>query len=171
MQRQLLVAVTIAASWMTIAPAAAPAAGCAYARSKPALVGPEKAAKAVVCLVNQERAARGLPDLRANAKLTRSAAGHSRRMAGEDFFLHGRLADRLRAAGWARGHWKASETIGWGMERNSRPQKVVAVWMADPRDRAVLLSRRTEIGVGVARGLPFASRCHGATYTLVVGRR
>jgi uncharacterized protein YkwD len=132
----------------------------------------------MVCLVNQQRAARGLPPLRLDTKLARAGRAYSRRMARQDFFSHrspggGRLAGRLRAVRWVRGtaRWSATEAIGWGMERSSTPARVLKVWLRKKRDRKVLFSRNTRIGIGVASGLPFRSRCRGATYTLVAGRR
>jgi uncharacterized protein YkwD len=172
----LLIAAALAA--FIVAPATAQAARCAYADSQPRLVGHAKATQAMVCLVNDVRAREGLPALTVDPRLSTAARSYARRMAREDFFSHAspggqRLTGRLRSAGWVHGNarWSAAETIGWGMSRSASPRRVLRVWLANPRDRAVLLSRKTRIGVGVATGLPFRSRCRGATYTLVTGRR
>jgi uncharacterized protein YkwD len=132
----------------------------------------------MACLVNRERAARGLPPMRLDAKLSRAGRTYSRQMARQDFFSHRspagiRLEGRLRQVRWVRGNgrWSATEAIGWGMERSASPARVLKVWLKHRRDRKVLLSRKPRLGIGVATGLPFRSRCRGATFTLVAGKR
>lgn len=49
----------------------------------------EKAAKAVACLTNAERAARGLPALAWSDKLRDSARGHARSAAGQKWWVDG----------------------------------------------------------------------------------
>ncbi|HEV2889972.1 MAG TPA: CAP domain-containing protein, partial [Frankiaceae bacterium] len=70
------------------APASAGAPACAAAHSSPTEASAAQLEHTVLCLVNRERAARGLGRLRANAKLDRAARGHSHHMVRSDFFSH-----------------------------------------------------------------------------------
>ncbi len=82
---------------------------------------------AEVCLINQQRAAHGLPTLRVSTKLDRSAQGWSNRMVSDNTFSHGSdFSGRISAAGFK---WTAAgENIAAGF---TTPFSVVHAWMDD----------------------------------------
>jgi uncharacterized protein YkwD len=137
------------------------------------------AAGAVTCLVNAERAARGIPALRRDADLAQAARGHAHDMAQHKYFSHTSpngdgLSDRLRAAGYGRpgDGWRAGEDIGWGTGARATPNALVDAWLDSDGHRRILLSDGyREIGVGVAAGAPkqTGSELPGATYTMDLG--
>jgi uncharacterized protein YkwD len=102
---------------------------------------------AVVCLVNQQRAAHGLPGLHASAKLNRSAQGWTNAMIGGDFFSHGSdFAARISAAGFI---WSsAGENIATGY---ATPRRVVNAWMASTGHCENILNPSfRDVGTGVS---------------------
>ena len=130
-----------------------------------------------MCLLNQQRAAAGLPRIHANRKLARAARRHSDDMVARDYFDHSSpsgvtLVDRLTAVHYvtARIAWYAAENIAWGMGHSATPAAIVRMWMHSPPHRAnILSSQARDAGVGIAVGAP--GRHRGATYTLDFGRR
>jgi uncharacterized protein YkwD len=82
---------------------------------------------AVVCLVNQQRTAHGLPALKVSTKLNRSAQGWSNRMVAANTFTHGSdFSGRIAATGF---RWNAAgENIAAGF---TTPFGVVKAWMGD----------------------------------------
>jgi uncharacterized protein YkwD len=161
---------------LSAAPAhASPAARCPGALTPPAAGATGPATAAIACLVNAERARRGLRPLRADGTLRRVARAHVADMVRRSYFSHvtpggARFADRIRAAGYGAGHWwHAAEALGWGTGPRALPAVVVSEWLASPRHRRIVLDPAyRELGVGVAaaaprRGLP------GATYAVEVG--
>ena len=102
---------------------------------------------AVVCLVNQQRAAHGLPALRISAKLNRSAQNWNDWMIGSGQFTHGNnFAGRISAVGY---DWQtAGENIATGFPT---PRAVVQAWMASPDHcRNILDPSFRDIGTGVS---------------------
>jgi uncharacterized protein YkwD len=151
-----------------------------------ATVTPDRASRPVVvdatfCLINRERARRGLPRLREDARLARSAQQYSTEMAGRDFFGHvspagTTLTARLRAAGYLAGAraYTVGENIAWGAGPDATAHETVQGWMRSPGHRANILGRGfREVGVGVAPGAPVTLRAAvpAATYTTVFGAR
>jgi uncharacterized protein YkwD len=134
--------------------------------------------EAVVCLHNEIRADRRLPQLREHARLRKAAVGHSRKMVSEGFFEHTTpsgvtMVDRiLRARYVRRDHgWALGENLAWGTGSLSTPRATVAAWMDSPGHRANILKRSyREVGVGVVLGVP-VSNAAGATYTVDLGVR
>jgi hypothetical protein len=57
-----------------------------------------RARSALACVVNQQRARRGLEPLRQNARLRRAAAGHSAQMVHDGYYAH----DSANGQGFAR---------------------------------------------------------------------
>lgn len=104
----------------------------------------------VLQLVNQFRAANGLPALKPNAFLDRAAMAHSRDMLARDFFSHINPdgvgpGERARAAGY---RWtRILENIAVGQRT---PREVVNAWVAskDGHREAMLDPAVTELGVG-----------------------
>jgi len=169
------------------------AAGPAQARTaqaRPACPGAEVSVFSVsvdaardttLCLLNRERAQRGLSALRENARLRDSAQGHSRDMVDRFFFSHvspggSSVADRIRRTGYLDGarSWAVGENLAWGTGALSTPAKIVDSWMHSPGHRAnVLEGRFREIGIGISLDVPVKVRSanRGATYTANFGAR
>src|SRR3954454_18347929 len=94
------------------------------------------ASRAVVCLVNSERAARGVAPLKRDADLAQAARGHAQDMAQNHYFSHespdgSGLSDRLKAAGYGKtgDAWRAGEDLGWGTGDRATPNALVDAWM------------------------------------------
>jgi uncharacterized protein YkwD len=103
---------------------------------------------AVVCLINEQRAAHRLPPLRADNRLNNSAQGWSNRMVATHTFTHGvNFAARISAAGF---RWSsAGENIATGFET---PRQVVNGWMASTGHCENILSPTyRDVGTGVNR--------------------
>ncbi len=130
---------------------------------------------AVRCLINAERAARGLASLRADGDLRRAAHLHAADMVRRRYFAHvspeGRsVAQRVKRTGYLRGarRWAVGEDIGWGTGTSASAQGIVTAWMKSPPHRAVILNGRyRELGLGVAGGIPSGGA--GATFVLDAG--
>jgi uncharacterized protein YkwD len=148
---------------------------CAAASVQPSAAGRSMAEAATLCLVNRERARRGLVALRANHSLVAAARAHSTDMVRRRYFEHGAFAGRIRSHGYGgRGGWTLGENIAWGTGELGSPARIVDAWMHSPGHRANILYRGfREAGVGVAAGVPDADagRMAGATYTLDFGAR
>jgi uncharacterized protein YkwD len=118
--------------------------------------------RAVVCLINQQRRAHGLPALRDDRRLDRSAQRWTNTMATHREFTHGTdFAGRISAAGLNWG--AAGENIASGF---STPRQVVDAWMASPGHCMNILSPQYSlVGTGVvSHGVPPAGH-RGATWT------
>ncbi|MGZ4218114.1 MAG: CAP domain-containing protein [Solirubrobacteraceae bacterium] len=103
---------------------------------------------AVVCLINEQRAAHGLPALRADDRLNSSAQSWSNRMVATHSFTHGtNFAARISAAGFK---WSsAGENIATGF---MTPRQVVNGWMASAGHCENILSPTyRNVGTGVNR--------------------
>jgi uncharacterized protein YkwD len=128
--------------------------------------------RAVECLVNEQRAAAGLPALAHDRRLARAARRYSSTMVREHFFDHvspegSTLGQRAHDAGYAGG--TLGETLGWGEGDLATPSAIVAAWMASPPHHAVLLAGAfRRIGLGVAAGSP-AGAPASATVTADLG--
>src|SRR5690242_2520494 len=150
----------------------ASALACANEGAPPGAVPARAYARAVECLVNEQRAAAGLRALSHNWRLARAAQRYSTAMVQEGFFDHvspegSTLGQRARAVGYRGG--TLGETIGWGTAELSTPAAIVAAWMASPPHHAVLMApyfRR--IGLGVASGSPEGD-ADGETVTADLG--
>ena len=133
-----------------------------------------KASTAVLCLVNAERTSRGLPGIRASAKLAGVARGHSEDMVANRAVSHigsaGSVQDRVTQSGY---RWRAvAETLTWGASRRSMPLRLVASFMQSSMHRSILLDPiYRDLGVGLAAGMPAGSAAGtSATLTLVFAR-
>jgi uncharacterized protein YkwD len=112
----------------------------------------------VVQLLNQERAANGLPALRRNEQLDGAAQGHSAAMrdatgGGEVYMSHSgpdgsSLADRVSRTGYS--YYTLGENIAAGQRS---PQAVVSAWLNSSGHRANILNPAfRDIGIGLAVG-------------------
>lgn len=116
----------------------------------PATVSSAKAA--VLCIVNAERTARGLPALAANDALAAAAQAHSDDMVANDYFAHNgpdgsTPASRVLAAGYV--FVTMFENIAVGQ---TTPREAVAGWLASTHGHceATLNPAVRDLGVGVA---------------------
>jgi uncharacterized protein YkwD len=170
--RQLVCSSLLALAAVGAAPAMAQA--CSGADSTPAKLG-GKAGRVTLCLLNRERAARGVRPLRANSKLARAARGHARDMVARRYFSHqsrsgASFSARIKRTGWTRSRrsYTMGENIGWGGGSLSSPRAMVRGWMNSAGHRANILSRSfKQIGVGIANGAPTGGS--GATYATDFG--
>jgi uncharacterized protein YkwD len=160
-----------------LAPAAA-AARCSGSGARPGQVSPRKMGDATRCLVNRERARRGLRRLRENRRLSTAARRHARDMALRNYFSHRSLSgatflDRIRRTGYLQGagYWTVGENIAWGEGILASPREIVRAWMRSPGHRQNILARRfRQIGLGVSPGTPVPGR-GGSTYVNTFGSR
>jgi uncharacterized protein YkwD len=160
------------------APSGAVAAPCSGADVQPSPANLTTVATATHCLLNHERAARGLHRTRSNKRLRSAALSYSRRMVAESFFAHvapdgQALRTRLRLARYIKPYdgYVVGENLAWASGTQSTPRAIVSAWMASPGHRAnVLHPRYTEIGLGFVMGTP-ADRSQGATVTANYGTR
>jgi len=149
------------------------ALACAGAQAPPESVSAHAYARAVQCLVNEQRAGAGLGALAHDRRLAKAARRYSSAMVRERFFDHvspdgSTLSARARAAGYRGG--TLGETIGWGSGELATPAAIVQAWMASPPHHAVLMSRAfRKIGLGVAMGSPEGDG-GAATVTADLGR-
>lgn len=153
-------------------------AACASASSTPSSLTRFAARSSVFCLINEQRAANGLPALTPSRSLGLAAEHHSRAMKARKFFGHqpdGNPARRARRAGYMAGAswWMVGEALGWGRGSTGTPSWIVAAMMGSPAHRAVLLNGTfRDIGVGVAMGAPIQGRGRNAAiYTVALGAR
>jgi len=146
----------------------------ALAAAAPA--APERGA-AIVELLNDARAERGLPPLRFSRRLARSALVHSRDMVANHYFAHdsrsgARFSARIARTGWmrGRGRWRVGETLAWGVGRHATPASVVKAWLRSPSHRRIVLSPSFSlVGPGIVPGTPFRGASAGRTYTADFG--
>jgi uncharacterized protein YkwD len=152
---------------------------CGAVDAKPSVTGAQAAGQTTLCLLNRERAQRGLTPLRENGLLSAASLEHSQDMVRRRYFEHttpdGRsVGDRLRAVGYARGRSaSAGENIAYGFGPESTPASIVAIWMKSPPHREdILRPSFTEIGIGIAPGapeLPAEKQADSATYATDFG--
>jgi uncharacterized protein YkwD len=116
---------------------------------------------AVVCLVNQERRRYGLPAVRVNQDLNRSAQGWSDAMVATSDFQDGPWTSRIAVVGIRFS--TAGENIATGF---ATPNQVVSGWMGSPGHcRNILDPNFALVGTGVVDRV--VGRSHGgrATWT------
>lgn len=137
------------------------AALCANANT-PSPLAPLAAIKAsVVCLINHQRTIHGLPALREDSRLDRSAQGWTNRMVATGQFTHGTdFAARISAVGYV---WSsAGENIATGF---ATPQQVVNAWMKSPGHCMNILDPDyRSVGTGVV-DRPILPARNAATWT------
>jgi len=168
--------------WAVLAlPATTPAATCAGADLMPAGDNAAALRSATLCLLNEERAKRGLAPLSSNAQLGKAAQNYSRAMVRESFFDHvspggSTLLTRVRrGTRYLRGarRYSLGENIAWGSGSFATPMETVRGWMESSGHRANILNRSfRHVGVGVANGAPEDDQgMPAATYTTDFGHR
>lgn len=154
-------------------------AACNHADTRPNGASETALAKSAVCLLNKQRARRGLRKLRLNARLSKAARRHTVDMVNRNYFGHVSksgtdVVDRLARTGYMRGarNWTVGENLAWGSGTRSTPREIVAAWMKSAGHRANILQRRfREVGIGVVFQAPHGSSRAAATYTTTFGAR
>jgi uncharacterized protein YkwD len=140
-----------------------------------------QAVEAVRCLINLERANRGLRALRASAPLQNAATGHSADMVASKFLSHtsangDSFRRRILRNGYVRRTrgWSVGETLTWGSGGFATPAQLVTALMQSPEHRRTILDRRfLDMGVGMVLGAPMDGMTGGraATVTVDFGHR
>jgi uncharacterized protein YkwD len=109
----------------------------------------------MVDLINEERAAAGVPPLTIDDDLNTSSEMHSTWMLENDVFSHtgeggSSSNDRIRDAGYVlEGSWATGENIGWQSERGAEglEDDVRAIHRAN-----ILSADYDEVGIGIEQG-------------------
>ena len=179
--RVLLVLLVALGACLATAPGAlAQKRTCKDAGAQAGQVSQRKLARATVCLLNNQRRARGLRPLKMSKRLGGAARGHSAEMAQSNYFSHdsrsgASFLDRIRRAGYLRRarRWSVGENIAWGTGSLSTPRSIVRAWMRSPGHRAnILQGSFRHIGIGLSFGAPVrAAGPVAATYTTDFGTR
>ena len=144
-----LLAIIGVLSVVAVPAASARARRCAHAHTRIAHAHRPVLQAAVVCLINVQRTAHGLPPLHENKRLNRSAQGWTNTMVRAQSFSHGaNFAARITAAGFA---WsQAGENIAAGFQT---PAAAVRAWMRSPGHcRNILSPNFVDVGIGVSAG-------------------
>ncbi|MCB5168823.1 CAP domain-containing protein [Streptomyces bambusae] len=167
--------------------AAAPACDATAANQAPTAATAEQARQAVLCLINVQRAQRGLPQLTVNQALTDAARQHAVAAVrlkwwgpGKDSHRNPQTGStpqtRIQAAGYCPNprSWEFSEITYTGWGGSGTPQAAVNWWMNSPGHRAIILkSALRDIGPwaqpGSADRAGAASTTAG-TYVVTFGR-
>lgn len=148
--------------------------GCAESSAVPNDgVGRVRAARAVLCLVNRQRAARGLVVLRFDRRLGLAARGHSADMVARAYFAHDSPsgetpAMRVQRSGYPALHpnYDVGEALAWGFQAS--PMVLLRTLMRSRSHRAVLLAPGgRDVGIGLTLGAP-AAGIPGPSATLVL---
>ena len=65
-------------------------------------------------------------------------------------------------------HLLTAQNIGYGTGPNATPAGIVKAWMLSPPHRKIILTAAYDVGVGVARSVPFglSNRWLGGAYTV-----
>lgn len=162
---------------MSVRVADAQAASCPGAKRSHLSV--RTAESVIFCLVNRERAKRGLRTLGNDRRLVRVARNHSADQVRYRFLGHqsprrGSLVSRMKKSGFGRGRgsWSFGEILGGGRGGNkSTPAFIVRAWMKRPIHSHAILSRKfTRMGVGAVRGTPSGGKRRGGrNYVVTFG--
>jgi hypothetical protein len=169
----------LASSIFAVLAGTASASSCAGADVAPDAADLRIARGATLCLLNEERTARGLAPLSGNVRLAAAASAHATDMVTQGYFAHDALDGsgfglRVERSGYLghRRSWVLGENLAWGSGSLATPASIVAGWMDSPSHRDnILTAGFRDIGVAVTPGLPVASDQTGATYATEFGQR
>jgi uncharacterized protein YkwD len=177
--RFLLPALALAATLPAVSTANADAAttACRGANLTPTRTHAVAVRHATLCLLNRQRAAHGLPRLRAQRSLSHVATKYARQMVAQHFFDHvspagTTMATRIKRTNYLKNTraWSLGENIAWGSGGAATPAQIVNAWMHSAGHRANILNGSfREIGIGIALGAPTGG--NGATYVNDFGAR
>jgi uncharacterized protein YkwD len=174
----VLLAVAVSPCLASRADAQTADAACEGADAAPPATHPRAAVGTTLCLINDERAQRGLATVHVDRRLTRAAQRHTTDMVTRSYFSHvsltgATLADRLWRARYLsrRCAWRVGETLAWGYGAAVTPASRVRAWMRSRPHRVVLLDADyRDVGIGIAEGRPDRGG-DGVTYGADFGRR
>lgn len=176
--RLLPVFATAILASLTLSISTAHAADCTGANALPALASVPTAKAATLCLLNHERASRGLLPLAEQPVLASAAQSYSEAMVAQRFFDHvspagQTLRDRLASYVGTTGIWSTGEILAWGAGPLATPEAIVKSWMNSAGHRDNILNPEfNEVGVGIAAGSPQGGLpAVSATYVAELGAR
>lgn len=151
--------------------------GCPNAQVPGLRLRPRVAAKAVRCLINEERRRRGISELEARSELRNAAKDHTHQMLSNSCFSHQCAGEPDLVARTTKAMylpcqctWTVAENLAWGLGAQSTPAAIIDAWMHSPGHRdTLLLERLKDVGVAVGDGRPGNRTARGATYTADFG--
>jgi uncharacterized protein YkwD len=150
------------------------ASSCVDANLVPSPSDLSRIAVATLCLINQQRAAAGVPALRVVVALNSAAASHSADMVAHNYFDHvspsgSTPQSRMTAVGYLRPNtaWSIGENIAAATGSLATPSSIVTMWMNSPGHRANILNPAfRDTGIHAAYGVPrLVGSGAGGTYT------
>ena len=120
-----------------VLPATTPAATCAGSELMPTHDNAPALRAATLCLLNEERAKRGLKALKSHPQLEKAAQNYTRAMVRQGFFDHvspggSTLLSRVRrGTRYLHGarRYSLGENIAWGSGNYATPRETVQGWM------------------------------------------
>ena len=150
----------------------AAAAQCADSEATPNEGNLGAMAQSVLCLVNAERADKGLGALTQNGQLDQAAQGMADEMVAKQFFSHEtpdgkNLADRVEPTGYIPNSddWVLGENLAWGSGALSTPRAIVNGWMnSEGHRKNILDGSYKEVGLGTKMGSPSPSAKGGTVF-------
>ena len=175
-------ALAAVACLMLLAPAASAACADADATVPPTSqrgAGLPTQIVATVCVVNEERTARGLRAVSMDTTLMRIAYGHAADMLDQRFFSHtgsngSSVTQRIVQGGYPGNPetWLAAENLGWATASFATPRAIVDAWLASPAHREVMLDPvYDQVGLVALAGAPTVDAATAATYVAEFGTR
>jgi uncharacterized protein YkwD len=136
--------------------------------------------RAVLTLINNARAVRGLHRLQLRASLCGAARAHSLSMLRLNYFSHSSTsgetyAERILRYGYSRSgcsYWGVGEVLGWGAgDTAGSARAVFAAWMRSAAHRAAIFtSRWRDVGIGRTLGT-YVGVADARLFTVDFGRR
>jgi len=152
-------------------------AACPHANAHPHETSLSNLRTAMRCLINKKRAKHNLHKLKDNAKLARTAKGHTKVMLNKDCFKHRcpgepGLRKRMKRSGYLDGAKAYFYAEDLGFDRT--PKRMIQRLINDPYNRGNILNGDfRDIGVGVGWGAPKKARDDRryATYTILFAWR
>ena len=134
-------------------------AGCGDVKRVSREIAGETGKAMILCLLNFERRAHGLPPLAENYLLDRAALGHSEDMVARRYFAHESPegvspSQRMRATGYMPGPLGLmGENLAWGEGPYAAPAALMDDWMHSPPHREALLKPELKVvGIGIVYG-------------------
>jgi uncharacterized protein YkwD len=182
MRRLRLLLPVLASAAALLAPSVASSSSavptCRGAWTSPTAANVAVVRRATLCLLNRQRAVRGLRRLREQRSLQHAAGSYAHLMVVRGFFDHvspggSTMVQRIERTAYLHGAraWSVGENLAWGAGSAAAPAQIVSAWMHSPPHRANILNRRfREIGIGIVQGAPARGRS-GGTYTTEFGTR
>jgi len=154
---------------------------CAYANLRPTAADTALVDRAMLCLIEQLRAAYRLRPLRSNRELQAVAGKQATGMVRDDYFgddsPSGQTPARLIAAlpyGVHASSLATAQNLGWGTHSAATPAGIVTAWMhSSPHREVILTDAFRDVGVGVSPAVPsiLGHGARGATYAVEFAAR